>query len=299
MPAHPDRRTFLGTSAAVLGTSAAAAASASLLGVAGPASASTQHRPGLPHVPAAPGITCLPDPPVHLPPIPGMLGNRRANEMWYQMDQKTLYAPVPGIVPAYLAINTYAAKYGGVDIGPLVVWLMTYKANGYPQSFRKWATPIRKPIAFISNVLLSNFDDYYSLCSPNLVNAFAWFGEGVLFDPRRIKKGDPVHTMDSYPPIPYPVWYAYARAMMVLGISPTQWEYLAKLIGYACAVQIIAHPSQKHVNPPLKPWLIRQMADVMLSLDISELDRYFADFPYPPNLLNAMPKSARRSSLLR
>jgi hypothetical protein len=26
-----------------------------------------------------------------LPPVPGMLGDRRANEMWYQFDQVALY----------------------------------------------------------------------------------------------------------------------------------------------------------------------------------------------------------------
>lgn len=292
MPANLDRRT-------ILGAGATAAASAGLLGVAGPASASrTRPRPGAHHLLSPSPQACLPDPPVHLPPVPGMLGNRRANEMWYQLDQKTLYAPVPGIRQAYLAINKYAAKYGGVDVGPLVVWLMTYKAPGYPESFRSWAAPIAKPLAFISDVLISNFDDYYSICSTNLVNAFGWFGEGVLYDPRRIKTGDPVHTMEDFPPLPYPIWYAYSRAMMLLGISPKRWQTLVQLISFACAVQIIAKPSQKHVNPPLEPWLVRQAADVMLSLDVQELDRYFADFPYPPGLAKALPKSSRRSTVL-
>ena len=194
MPANLDRRTFLGASAT-------AAASASLLGAADTASASSiRPRPGAQHLLSGPQQACLPDPPVHLPHVPGMLGNRRANEMWYQLDQKTLYDPVPGIRQAYLAINKYAAKYGGVDVGPLVVWLMTYKAPGYPGSFRSWAAPIAKPLAFISDVLLSNFEDYYSLCSTNLVNAFGWFGEGVLYDPRRIKTGDPVPRVSEFRP---------------------------------------------------------------------------------------------------
>lgn len=34
-----------------------------------------------------------------------------------------------------------------------------------------------------------------------------------------MKMGDPVHTMDTYPPLPYPIWYVYSRAMMLPGIS--------------------------------------------------------------------------------
>jgi hypothetical protein len=223
-----------------------------------------------------------------------MLGDRRANEMWYQLDQKTLYAPVPGIVPAYLQINSYAAAKGGVDVGPLVVWLETYNAPGYPETFRNWSMPIQAPLAFISNVLITNFDQFYCRNSLELIPAFAWFAEGVLYDPRRIATGDPVHTMEDDPPLPYPIWYAYARAMMVTGSSPERWQQIVRLIGFACALQTIAKPVQTHVNPPQPPRVVWETAARMLPLGLDELDAYFAAFPYPPNL----PKAARRATRL-
>ena len=277
MPANLDRRQFLGLSATM-------AAGAGVIGLAGPASAQDIRDHDWP-----------PDPALNLPPVPGMLGDRRANEMWYQLDQKTLYDPVPGIVPAYLNINSYAAAKGGVDVGPLVAWLETYRAPGYPETFRDWSIPIQEPLAVISNVLISNFDEFYARNSPNLTRAFAYFAEGVLYDPRRIATGDPVHTMEDDPPIPYPIWYAYARAMMLTGSSPSRWREIVKLIGFACALQMIAKPDQTKVNPPQPPSVVRATATAMLPLGIRELDAYFAAFPYPPNLPLSAPMKSRLS----
>jgi hypothetical protein len=36
-----------------------------------------------------------------LPPVPGMLGDRRTNELWYQLDEIALYNPSQKIRDAY------------------------------------------------------------------------------------------------------------------------------------------------------------------------------------------------------
>lgn len=261
MPARLERRQFLGASAA-----AALGLGIGALGIAGTANAAEDRA------------DC--DPPVSLPPVPGMLGDRRANEMWYQLDQDTLYAPVPGIIDAYLAINSYAADLGGVDAGPLVAWLQAYQAPGYPNTYRDWAAPIKDPLALISRTLLNAFDRFYARRGAGLVQAFTYFAEGVLYDPRRPE--DPIHSMDGEQPIGYPVWHAYARAMMLLDIDTRHWREVLPVMGYACALQLIAKPDQMHVNPPLPTPVILRTAKRMLPLDIEKLDAYYQTFPYPP-----------------
>ena len=39
------------------------------------------------------------------PPVPGMLGDRRANEMWFTLDERTFYHPAQEVVDAYGAIG--------------------------------------------------------------------------------------------------------------------------------------------------------------------------------------------------
>ena len=39
-----------------------------------------------------------------LPPVPGMLGDRRANELWYQLDEISLYHPSQEVQDAYAVL---------------------------------------------------------------------------------------------------------------------------------------------------------------------------------------------------
>jgi hypothetical protein len=261
MPAHLKRRQILGASAAVaLGLGAGA------LGATGQATAANDDAGR--------------DPRVSLPPVPGMLGDRRANEMWYQLDQDTLYDPVPGIIDAYLAINDYAADFGGVDAGPLVVWLQDYNASGYPGTYREWAAPITAPLTLISRTLLHAFDRFYARRGIGLIRAFTYFAEGVLYDPRRPE--DPIHSMDGVVPIGYPVWHAYARAMMLLNIDAERWREVLPVLGYGCALQLIAKPDQTKVNPPQPTSVILKTAAKMLPMNVNQLDAFYQTFPYPP-----------------
>src|SRR4051812_18800619 len=39
-----------------------------------------------------------------VPPVPGMLGDRRANELWYQLDEIALYHQSPEVQDAYAVL---------------------------------------------------------------------------------------------------------------------------------------------------------------------------------------------------
>jgi hypothetical protein len=270
----------------VLRATAGITAGAGLTGLAGPARARTGGDQFTYPYPR-PFPFPEPDPVLNLPPVPGMLGDRRANEVWYQLDQKTLYAPVPGIRQAYREIAAYVTPQKGGEVGVLLVWLAMSKEPGYLGNFAAWAEPIRAPLAFISRLMLDNFDAYYGRRSPNLTRAWAYFGQGVLYDPRR-PADDRVHEMDGYPPFGYPVIHAYARAFMALGLDPGHWRELMPLNAFACALALIAKPSSSQVSPPLPRKVILQEAWATLPLGPRQLDAYFQAFPYPPNLLGAM-----------
>jgi hypothetical protein len=222
-----------------------------------------------------------PDPVLDLPPVPGMLGDRRANEVWYELDQKSLYQQGPGIREAYREIAAYVGPQKGGEVGVLLTWLAMSRSAGYPRNYAAWAAPIRAPLAFISGLMLGNFGEYYGRRSPNLTRAFAYFGQGVLYDPRRVP-GDRIHDMDAT--FGYAVLHAYARAFMVLGLAPDHWREIIPLNAFACALQLIANPGTSEPSPPLPRAVILREAWATLPLGPRQLDTYFQEFPYPPNL---------------
>lgn len=224
-----------------------------------------------------------PGPPAYLPPVPGMLGDRRANELWYQLDQKTFYQPSAAITAAYGKINAFIGTQG-LELGMLNKWLALSVTGDYLAQYVAWLAPIRDALQVVSQVELDNFDTYYYRRSLGLTEAFADFGQGVLYDPRRLSTGNPVHIMDGHRPTGYAVWHAYATAYIYSEIDAEHWREIHPLIGFACALQLKAQPSSTTVSPPLPRSFVAQTARQMLPLDQRGLDKYFQDFPYPPTV---------------
>ncbi|MEV0505735.1 hypothetical protein AB0I84_50460, partial [Streptomyces spectabilis] len=139
-----------------------------------------------------------------LPPVPGMLGDRRANEVWYQLDEVALYQASPALLAAYKAIGLHVG--GSIESGFRTVWQEMSKSPRYPGNFQAFMAPIEGPLRVVSGIQLDVFDNLYRPYDPRLVGAFAYFGQGVLYDPRRENVRSPVHTMDS-PPGRAPVGY--------------------------------------------------------------------------------------------
>lgn len=215
-----------------------------------------------------------PEPP--LPDVPGMLGDRRANEFWYQVDEVFLYHPTSQVRDAVRAVfeagapNLYQA------------WLDLVGSPEYPGNFIALMAPVEESLRLLSRLELDLFDTYYRRHDPRLTQAFADFGQGVLYDPRRLADEQPVHTMDGDPPAAYHFWHVVLRAKMLLGVDAQRWREVAPLVGFAWAVQSVARPSNVTVNPPLPHRTLRRLAAGWLHRTPERLDHDFQSFPYPP-----------------
>jgi hypothetical protein len=216
------------------------------------------------------------------PDVPGMLGDRKANEFWYQFDQATRFAPSDEILGAYAAIQDHLG-------GSLVqtfrdVWLDMSAAADYPNNFTAFVTPIKAPLELLSRTQLGVMDQFYRPNSPEFVEAFALFGQGVLFDPRRADVESEVHTMDRTPPIGYHGWHSYLRAMMFLGISTARWTCIDPVIAYAWAIQSTSKAGTRTVSRPLPPATLARLAVKWLPRTSTQLDQDFRSIPFPAGI---------------
>jgi hypothetical protein len=216
-----------------------------------------------------------------LPEIPGMHGDRLANEFWYQFDELFMYDVTPEVADAFTAIDVYCAS---VQEGIAWAWLTRVGQPGYPGTYADWARPIAAPLRTLSRLQFGVFDTYYRRHDPRLDRSFGDFGQGVLYDPRRLSVGEPVHTGFGDPPetVGYLFWWVHLRAMMMLGIDTQRWREMAPRVAYAWAVQEVAKPSHQVVNPPLPERTLRRLAATWLTRSVRQLDDTFAEFPYTP-----------------
>jgi hypothetical protein len=225
-----------------------------------------------------PGVATADD---ELAPVPGMLGDRRANEMWYQFDERAFYHPSQEIIDAYGVIG---ARVGGDNFvfGFRDRWLELSALPEYPRNYTAFVAPLKPQLTLLSRLELDSFDRFYAPSGPRFVEAFSFFGQGVLFDPRRADVQDEVHTMGDFPF--YHGWHAYLRAMMFLNISCDRWARIDPVIAFAWAVQSTAKPSTRVVNPPLPRETIARLAASWLPRSPDRLDHDFRSTPYPVDL---------------
>jgi hypothetical protein len=206
-----------------------------------------------------------------LPEVPGMLGDRWANEFWYQFDQETNFAPSRQLLNAYAAISSYVG--GDLKSGMRAQWLTLSGRPEYPRNFISYVTPLARPLAVVSAAQLNVIDRFYPHYGRGIIDAFAYFGEGVLYDPRRVAMQEEVHTMNDL--ADYQTWHAYQRAMTFLDISRSRWEQLAPVTGFAWAVQAVAKPQQRKASPPLPPQVLRRLEAAWLHCSQQQLDDRF------------------------
>ncbi|MFI1869480.1 hypothetical protein [Streptomyces jumonjinensis] len=215
-----------------------------------------------------------------LPPIPGMLGDRLANEMWYVLDDVTLFHRLPEVTAAFRAIG--AALGGDLAMENIVKnWTEMSTKPEYPGNYTAYMTPVREPLQTLSRIQLGVFDRHYRPYSPRLITAFADFGQGLLYDPRRAEYQSEVHMMNGSPTPGYHLWHAILRAQMFLGIDRRRWAALDPLIGLAWAMQSVAKPHPRQPNPPLPRATVLELAASWLPRSPSQLDTAFQAFPYP------------------
>jgi hypothetical protein len=219
-----------------------------------------------------------------LPDVPGMSGDRRANEVWYQLDQATLYNPTEEVSAAYSAIIAHLG--GNLERTLREKWWEMVVSPEYPRNYAELVLPIRAELQVLSSTQLGVFDTYYRHDHIGLVRAFGLFGEGVLFDPRAFAPTF-VHTMNAPPgqlPRGYHTWYAFMRAMMVTGVDTHRWRSLASALGWAWAMQSAAKPAQDVINPPLDREVKVRLAASWLPRSIARLDQDFQTWWLPEGM---------------
>jgi hypothetical protein len=214
-----------------------------------------------------------------LPAVPGMLGDRRANELWYQFDEVTMYKSSRELTDAYIAIGELFG--GDVERSVLARWQELSKSPEYPHNYAQLVAPVRGALEVLSRAQLDVFDAYYRKRGFGLASAFIDFGQGVLFDPRRADVESEVHSMNGNPPRGYHTWHAYMRAMMLLGVDTERWESIATYNALAWAIQTVAKPDLRKVNPALPRVTVARLAANWLPRSPRQLDADFQSFPYP------------------
>ncbi|MBE1533905.1 hypothetical protein [Actinomadura algeriensis] len=213
-----------------------------------------------------------------LPPVPGMLGDRRANELWYQFDLATWHEASQEFKDAWAAVKTHVGT-DDAEMAMVRAWMDDMRSPDYPNAYVELLAPVREHLRVISNVQLAVFDRYYRRDRRGLASAFADFGQGVLYDPRI----DGVHSMNGEPaPAGYHIWHAVLRGQMFLGIDVREWAAIDRMVGLGWALQSIAKPSQTEPNPPLPKRVVRRESRRWLRMSTAELDRAFLSQPYPP-----------------
>lgn len=217
-----------------------------------------------------------------IPVVPGMAGDPRANELWYQLDQATLFAATPEFQQAIADVST-ALGTPEIEGAVAELYFNTRNAGTYPNAFVSVFAPVRDQMEVISATQVSVFETYYGCDPRGLIGAMADFGQGILYDPRR-PAGSIDHMMNGHPPIGYHTWHAFNRAFAFLGISPGYWNRFDRLAVFGWAVQSTAKPVTDAHNPPLPQDVLRALAKQYLRMPPNQVDEAFMSFPYPPGI---------------
>lgn len=227
----------------------------------------------------AAALAC-PDPAI--PVVPGMSGNPRANQCWYELDEVGLYKPSQEFIDAAVAVGR-ALGNPDIEIAMAELWRNTRLAGTYPDSFISAVAPVREALKVLADTEASVFYQYYGCDWPGFVSAMADFGQGILYDPRR-PAGARVHMMNGNPPPGYLAWHGFNRAFAFLGIAPRYWNRLDPVVAFGWAVQSTAKPVTDAHNPPLPAAVVRELARTWLRRPPGQIDEAFMSFPYPPGI---------------
>jgi hypothetical protein len=221
-----------------------------------------------------------------LPEVPGMYGDRLANELWYTYEMVFVYQATLDTRWAYKAISDAAGLrfFDMIDL-----YLRTRRQGTYPQAFYDRVAPARDSYAYLSRLQLDIYRQFYDRDWRSLALAFIAFGEGSLYDPRM--PVDKVHTMNygrnGAPPRNYHTWHAIIRAMTMLDIDVEEWNMVDRFVGMGWAAQSIARPITNAVNPPLDRKIALELLKQWRHRSPDEMDVAFDAFPYPVDLVGS------------
>ncbi|MER7708048.1 hypothetical protein ABTX81_34815 [Kitasatospora sp. NPDC097605] len=193
-----------------------------------------------------------------------------ANEFWYEFDEATYFQQTPQLKEAYAAL---AEHVGGNPLtGVRDLWVETAAGSGYPESFAASLRPVWAALEVVSRTQVDAFHRFYAGDPGGTLATMSYFAQGVLFDPRRAPVQSEVHTMDGDPPLAYHTWHAYQYASVLLGIDRRFWAAMIPVNGFAWALQSIAKPHTRTVNPPQPATMVRRVATAWLPLGVRQVD---------------------------
>ena len=92
------------------------------------------------------------------PDVPGMSGDRRANELWYRFNQETLYDQSAEIKEAYAEINGHFG--GNLPLTLRETWSTMYLELDYPDNYAAFMSPAQRALRTLSRIQLGVFDAY-------------------------------------------------------------------------------------------------------------------------------------------
>jgi hypothetical protein len=240
---------------------------------------------GAPHAAAATATATArpfcPDPVI--PVVPGMVGDPRANQLWYELDEVGFFNPSQEFIDAIVAIGT-ALGNPDVEVGMAQAWRNDRLAGTYPGSFITLMKPLRAQLKVLSDIQAAVYREYYNCDRPGLISAMAGFGQGILFDPRR-PANSKVHMMNGKPPVGYLAWHAFNRAFALLGIKSAFWNGFDPIVGFGWVLQSTTKPvTDADNNPPLPAATVVKLARQWLRMSPRQLDDAFMSFPYPAGI---------------
>jgi hypothetical protein len=211
-----------------------------------------------------------------LPDVPGMLGDRLANEFWYQFDEVTYFKQSPQLKAAYDAIGQHV---GGNPLkGVREGWIRLSGDSDYPNSYAAFLRPVRDALQVVSSAQIGVFETYYGKNPHGVFDTMSYFAQGVLFDPRRAPVESEVHTMDGRPPLNYHTWHAYSYADVLLGIDRRFWTAFIPFNGFAWGLQLRAEPDTRKVNPAQPRRVVARMAASWLPGGMERTDARLLEF---------------------
>ncbi|MFJ1885697.1 MULTISPECIES: Tat pathway signal sequence domain protein [unclassified Streptomyces] len=217
------------------------------------------------------------------PEVPGMVGDRRANEFWYEYDERFYFNPTPESVEAVDAIVKPLGGFTKVDSA----WAATRSDGRYPRSYLELIRPNRDAFVLLSNAQRDVYREFYGNDPEALVRSFQDFGQGVLFDPRR-SAGNKVHMMNFTPPDfthAYHRWHPFLAGFRLLDIDVKWWTHINRLAGVAWELQSIGQPViDANDNKRLPRRTVHGVTRKWLHRSPDQLDTAFDTYPYPVDL---------------
>lgn len=129
---------------------------------------------------------------------------------------------------------------------------------------------------------LMNVADRHLSGPLELRDAFEAFGQGILYDVRPpCSAGQRVHMVEGTPANwrGYHRWYAFFRAISLLGDMSRDWLHVARCIGLGWAIQSESQPAADDpANPGLPEQRLAVLRHAWCQLSFEQLDYAFANY---------------------